>query len=546
MPSTDNFAPKRGANNMAPINAVPTGHTNTAQAPGAPSGNGHHIVDPAINALVGQLSSLSMNAPPTVPGMIPYATPDGRVVFAASYPSAGVPAFGYGQAQDGQSAAFGSPYLPHHGYQPYLAQYPQVAPYTPMGRSSAMHEHSEAGSGQIPALDNRRSSYSTSESTPATPFFGSMTSRDHGSRVAIFDRSSFTTPSPQQIVAAGAVREAKSPLLDREPSIPYAVPAIFTPPENMKTLEQSLVNAIAGNRNVYIRGLHPTTDDELLLKYAERFGRVETSKAIIDSATGACKGFGFAKFYDVRDSEACIRAFYSRGYEVGFARVNPPSNRLSSRRRGPQDRRPPPANNRQESFNSRLRAEGDEASTNLYLSNLPRGYTESEINTIFDGYTILSSKVLRDSLGNSRGVGFARFENREICEEVIKEFTGRLIGHERLPLQIRYADTTRQKELKRVTAERRQWRTNEYNASAYGTALVGMNPQNKPTYQHASGINPSGSLAQHGLHDGSGSYGNCPASLEDGSSSECVEIRVDSPLVANGSSQSSPVKQDKE
>lgn len=41
-------------------------------------------------------------------------------------------------------------------------------------------------------------------------------------------------------------------------------------------------------------------------------------------------------------------------------------------------------------------------------------------------------------------------------------------------MNIRYADTPAQKELKRVTAERRQFRTNEYNIGAYGTPHVGM------------------------------------------------------------------------
>lgn len=43
-------------------------------------------------------------------------------------------------------------------------------------------------------------------------------------------------------------------------------------------------------------------------------------------------------------------------------------------------------------------------------------------------------------------------------------------------MNIRYADTPAQKELKRVTAERRQFRTNEYNIGAYGTPLVGLSP----------------------------------------------------------------------
>lgn len=60
--------------------------------------------------------------------------------------------------------------------------------------------------------------------------------------------------------------------------------------------------------------------------------------------------FGFAKFKDVRDSEKCIQGFYLLGYEVGFAR---------------------------ESFNARLKAEGDNGSTNLYISNLPKSVTEA-------------------------------------------------------------------------------------------------------------------------------------------------------------------------
>jgi len=31
-----------------------------------------------------------------------------------------------------------------------------------------------------------------------------------------------------------------------------------------------------------------------------------------------------------------------------------------------------------------------------------------ELNAIFTGYHVVSSKILRDSMGNSRGVGFAR------------------------------------------------------------------------------------------------------------------------------------------
>ena len=68
------------------------------------------------------------------------------------------------------------------------------------------------------------------------------------------------------------------------------------------------------------------------------------------------------------------------------------------------------------------------------------------------------------------------FESRDICEEIIKKFHGQPIGDEGLLLQVRYADTPAQKDLKRITTERRQFRTNEYNVGAYGAPaeLLGM------------------------------------------------------------------------
>lgn len=182
------------------------------------------------------------------------------------------------------------------GYAPYMM------PYTP-GRPASYGDRLDRGLRDVPALDNRRSSYSTTatESTPGTPFFGGMSDRHNGPRVISADRSSYTTPSPQQLAVSGMIgpgmtkckRIAEAELralVEQDPAIPAAVPAVFTTPEQRKTLEQCLDNRIEGNKNVYIRGLHPTTDDELLLKYASRFGEVEQSKAIIDTATGACKG----------------------------------------------------------------------------------------------------------------------------------------------------------------------------------------------------------------------------------------------------------------
>ncbi|KAK0643623.1 hypothetical protein B0T16DRAFT_331142 [Cercophora newfieldiana] len=529
-------------------------HSAAAQHDASPHSQHIGHGNDGLSAVMNQFSSLSL---PGGPGLSPgsnlaqvqghhaYCPPQEPPVAYSSYhvPLVGMsPEAPYPFSLSGQFPVQG-------GYAPMPVPY--SVPYTP-GRVSMFTDryqeryNERSSSSDVPALENRRGSYSTTESTPATPFFGSASDRGANSRVPVM-ASSYTTPSPEQIVVPAStpkpqiVDEELLALLKEHPAIPEAVPAVFTPPTHMKTIEQCLENRIHGNRNVYIRGLHPTTDDELLLHYASRFGKVEQSKAIIDTATGACKGFGFAKFAHVADSEKCIRGFYQLGYEVGFAR---------------------------ESFNARLKAEGDESSTNLYLSNLPKNLNEAELNAIFVNYRVVSSKILRDSMGNSRGVGFARFETREECEDIIKKYHGACIGEEGLMMQqVRYADTPAQKELKRVTAERRQFRTNEYNIGAYGTADVGIHPSiyHQGSWNRRIGSGSSASFAPRtfgrssieggslsGVSPGTGGYVSkqsvaTPGTVrsEDGSADEGVTI-VKSPTVANGSTQSSPtIKKEK-
>lgn len=262
----------------------------------------HSAADP--NSVMNQFTGLSLGGlgipgntgpMPMAPGPAYVLGSDGQYILA---PMNHQP-LGMSQATEHPYPGFG---IPTGGYgSPYVGLPMPLVPYTP-GRPTAAQPRVDRGHSDVPGLENRRGSYSTTESTPATPFYGTMSQRDAGPRVASLDRSAYTTPSPQQIgppalqtdltktsIAVVPDRTIDE-LLKQEPAVPRAVPAVFTPPSQMKSLEQSLENRIPGNRNVYIRGLHPTTDDELLYKFASRFGPVETSKAIIDTGTGACKG----------------------------------------------------------------------------------------------------------------------------------------------------------------------------------------------------------------------------------------------------------------
>ena len=80
-------------------------------------------------------------------------------------------------------------------------------------------------------------------------------------------------------------------LVNREPQIPRAVPALWTNQEEL-SLAKCLQNP-EGITNVYIRGFMPGTTDEDLEHWASRFGEIESCKAIIDQDTGTCKGYIF-------------------------------------------------------------------------------------------------------------------------------------------------------------------------------------------------------------------------------------------------------------
>lgn len=151
----------------------------------------------------------------------------------------------------------------------------------------------------------RRHSFSSNEENgPQTPgFFGTQCLGDYGPNVTVPENSPqvWSTPSPQQLGGAfypqqlSKMANGQYVLLDldalcaQEPAIPRPIPAIFSGEKGRGTLERSLANP-NNTTNVYIRGLHPDTTDEMLHSYGARFGTIESAKSMLDSETNLCKG----------------------------------------------------------------------------------------------------------------------------------------------------------------------------------------------------------------------------------------------------------------
>ncbi|XP_043088905.1 RNA-binding motif, single-stranded-interacting protein 3-like isoform X2 [Puntigrus tetrazona] len=144
--------------------------------------------------------------------------------------------------------------------------------------------------------------------------------------------------------------------------------------------------------NLYIRGLPPATTDQDLVKLCQPYGKIISTKAILDKNTNQCKGYGFVDFDCPAAAQKAVSSLKTSGVQAQMAKQ--------------QEQDP----------------------TNLYLSNLPVCVEEQELDTLLRPFGhVVSTRILRDASGGSRGVGFARMESTEKCEAVIQHLNGKYL-----------------------------------------------------------------------------------------------------------------------
>ncbi|XP_023563134.1 RNA-binding motif, single-stranded-interacting protein 2 [Octodon degus] len=144
--------------------------------------------------------------------------------------------------------------------------------------------------------------------------------------------------------------------------------------------------------NLYIRGLQPGTTDQDLVKLCQPYGKIVSTKAILDKTTNKCKGYGFVDFDSPSAAQKAVTALKASGVQAQMAKQ--------------QEQDP----------------------TNLYISNLPLSMDEHELEGMLKPFgQVISTRILRDTNGTSRGVGFARMESTEKCEAIITQFNGKYI-----------------------------------------------------------------------------------------------------------------------
>jgi len=142
--------------------------------------------------------------------------------------------------------------------------------------------------------------------------------------------------------------------------------------------------------NLYIKNLPPEYSDQDLAKLVEGCGKVKSMKAIIDKQTNKCKGFGFIDFETNEDAQLAINQLQKKGFTAQLAKSS---------------------------------QQQEQDTTNLYFANLDPRMTEQDLREALSQYgLVVSVRILRDQQKQSRGVGFARMNDREQCQAIINQF----------------------------------------------------------------------------------------------------------------------------
>ncbi|XP_017754531.1 PREDICTED: sex-lethal homolog isoform X3 [Eufriesea mexicana] len=210
--------------------------------------------------------------------------------------------------------------------------------------------------------------------------------------------------------------------------------------------QQSQQQQTKGNEeprtNLIINYLPQSMTEKDLYSLFVTIGPVESCRVMKDYKTGYSYGFGFVNYAKAEDAATAISTL--NGLQVQNKRLKV----------------------------SFARPSGEEIKeTNLYVTNLPRNITESQIDDIFSKYgNIVQKNILKDKLtGLPRGVAFVRFDKREEAQEAIARLHGTIPEGGSEPLSVKIAE----EHGKQKAAYYAGWQAG-YNQSRVADAAVTM------------------------------------------------------------------------
>ncbi|KAH0448582.1 hypothetical protein IEQ34_022382 [Dendrobium chrysotoxum] len=187
--------------------------------------------------------------------------------------------------------------------------------------------------------------------------------------------------------------------------------------------------------NVYVKNLPETFNEEDLRKEFSEFGDTD-SVIIMRDAHGVSRGFGFVNFTQPGAAAASVENLNGKTINDKVLYVGRAQKKV--------DREAELKAKFEQERNGRLeKLKG----ANLYLKNLDDTVNDKILQELFAPFgKIISSKVMLDSLGQSKGTGFVQFSSTEEANKAVNEMNGKMIG--RKPLYVAVAQRKEERRAK--------------------------------------------------------------------------------------------------
>jgi len=198
--------------------------------------------------------------------------------------------------------------------------------------------------------------------------------------------------------------------------------------------------------NVFVKYLPPEVTDTGMYAMFSPFGEILSCKVMVDTQTGNSLGYGFCRFANASDAQQCIARMSGSKYRNKTLLC-----RLSSQNTA------------------------TEPSDNLYVKCLLPTTTEESLRDFFGTVgPIKDCKIIIDKkTGESKQIGFVRFENIEDAIKAVETFHGMTIDESQdTPLVVRFAESNQQKIARRAKTVANQSAAAVRNAEAYYSQLA--------------------------------------------------------------------------
>lgn len=196
----------------------------------------------------------------------------------------------------------------------------------------------------------------------------------------------------------------------------------------------------SGVGNIFIKNLDKSIDNKALYDTFSAFGNILSCKVVCDE--NGSKGYGFVHFETQEAAERAIEKM--NGMLLNDRKVF--VGRFKSRKE------------REAELGARAKE-----FTNVYIKNFGDDMDDEKLRELFSKYgNALSTRVMTDDSGKSRGFGFVSFERHEDAQKAVDEMNGKDLNGKPIYVGRAQKKVERQTELKRKFEQMKQDRMSRY------------------------------------------------------------------------------------